>query len=248
MEPEAAVHQPRQHAHLGMPEQFARELRRAIARPQPAQVPTLRAGWAVGKLACDLGEEIIGLAVMAAHFEQRGFGALAQGHHVDARRHREQDVPHLYALSRAVSGLVRGMVAAAGVLRRLRHGQFALQQGVDCGGGRFADHTVGGGSVLGIQQTGALRRLAQQFGAGALAQFFGRECFQRRTQCDAVHACDDGGGNGFDRHFPLLSNRRRAGAGCSGPGARRGAGCAPPGTGERGRTPWRNRSRCAPTA
>ena len=38
-------------------------------------------------------------AVVAAHVEQAGFGAVAQGHHVHPGRHGKQDVPYTHTFS-----------------------------------------------------------------------------------------------------------------------------------------------------
>ena len=126
---------------------------------------------------------------MATHVEKDGLGALAQGHHIHARRHRKQDVPHAHPLAGAVGALVRRIVAAARFFRGFGHVQVLLQQRVDGVGCRFADHAVGGGCVVRIQQAGGLRGLAQQLGAGALAQLVGRKLVVRGVQCHAVDAC-----------------------------------------------------------
>jgi hypothetical protein len=103
---------------------------------------------------------------MAAHVEEDRFRPLAQCHHIDAQRNREQDVPHAHALSRAVSTFVRGVMATARFFRGFGHVRVLLQQRVNGVGCRFADYAVGGGYVVRIQQAGGLRGLAQQLGAG----------------------------------------------------------------------------------
>ncbi len=108
-----------------------------------------------------------------------GSARLRKRHHIHARRHRKQDVPHPHAFAGAVGAFVRGMVAAARFFRRFGHVQLLLQQRVDGAGRRFADHAVGGGRVVRVQQAGALRGLAQQLGAGALAQILRARGFRR---------------------------------------------------------------------
>jgi hypothetical protein len=145
---------------------------------------------------------------MATHVEEDGLRPLAQGRHIDARRHRKQNMTHTHAFSRAVGAFVRGMVPTARVFRRFGKLQRLLQQRIDGAGCRFADHAVGGGRIARSQQAIALRSLAQQFRAGALAQFFGREGCAARIQGYAV-----------DPRDALLRHGRRAGAAGCGPGA-----------------------------
>ena len=72
-------------------------------RSQPSSPPCCAAR-AVGQLARRIARSRRDrLAVVAAHVEQAGLGALAQRHHVDARRHREQDVAHAHPLAGAVA-------------------------------------------------------------------------------------------------------------------------------------------------
>jgi hypothetical protein len=78
------------------------------------------------------------------------------------------------------------MVAPTLVFGRLRHFR-RFEQRFDgvCGG--FAEHPVGCRLIVRLQQSGGLRRLPQQFGAGALAQLFGVE---RLHRVHAAHAVD----------------------------------------------------------
>jgi hypothetical protein len=65
---------------------------------------------------------------------------------------------------------VGGEVAPAGFLGRLGADQGLVQQGLDGVGRGRADGALLGGRVVGRQQAGRLGGLAQQLGAGALAQ------------------------------------------------------------------------------
>ena len=136
---------------------------------------------------------------MATHFKQRGFGALAQGHHVHARRHGKQDVAHTHTLTAAIACLVRGMMAAASLFRRFWLVEGLFEQGLDRGGRGLADHAIGRRCVVGCEQAGGLRRLAQQFGAGALAQLFCSKRFGQRVQRHGVDAGDDRRGRSDSR-------------------------------------------------
>src|SRR6266508_5883637 len=82
---EAAVHEPRQHADLGLAEDLARELRRAVVRGQRAQITTFRPAGTIGQRARRVGEAVARLAVVATHVEQRCLGAFAQRDDVRAR-------------------------------------------------------------------------------------------------------------------------------------------------------------------
>ena len=101
---EAAVHQARQHADLGLAEQLARELGRAVvAVSQPSVAALLRRSGSWTARAAAAAKRSLAAAVVAAHVEQAGLGALAQRDDVDARRHREQDVAHAHPLAGARS-------------------------------------------------------------------------------------------------------------------------------------------------
>ena len=212
MQAKAAVHQARQYAHLDMAKQLAGKLGRAIAGLEPAQVATLLAAGAVGQLARGAGKGLIGdvggTAVVAAHIQQAGLGTVAQGHHVHARRHRKQDVAQPHLLTRAVARRVGGMVALAGLIRRLGQAKFALQPGIDGQRRSLADDAVGGRQVRRIEQAVLHRRLAQQLGAGPLAQQLGGQDLGLRVQGHAVDASESGWGRGW---------RRAGAAGCGRP-------------------------------
>ncbi len=186
---EAAVHQARQHADFAGAEHLARELGRAIALRQPAQVAAFRARGAVGPLPCGTREGLAAI-VSAAQLQQLGLGAFAQALHVHAWRHGIQDVPQMHALAIAVAGSVRLVVAAAGLLRRIGHGKRLLQQRLDGLRRGFGGGAVVGGGIARHEQAGALGRLAQQLGAGALAQRVGIGRIIGAVQRDAVHRSD----------------------------------------------------------
>ncbi len=239
---EAAVHEPRQHADLGPAEDLARELRRAVVRGQRAQVTPFRPAGAVGQRARRAGEAVARLAVVATHVEQRGLGALAQRDDVHARCHRKQDVANACAFACRELARMRRVVPAARLGGRFGDVERALEQRVDRRRRGFADRAVGSRRVIGSKEALALRRLSQQFGAGALAQCPRCDGLARRVQRHAVDAgnCEGVGGCGHDRG--LLKRRRRgAPAGC-GRRARSGAGCARPGTGAADRPATRTRS------
>ena len=88
-------------------------------------------------------------------------------------RHRKQDMPHPDALSGAVARRVRRVVAPARLFRRLGQLSSRSSQRLDGRGRGFADHAVVGRGVARIEQAGLDGGLAQQLGAGALAQLFG---------------------------------------------------------------------------
>jgi hypothetical protein len=74
----SAVHQARQHAHLGLAEDLARELGGAVGRRQPAQRAAFGTAGAVGGLGGHRAEAV-GLAAPArAQVDQAGLGTLAQ--------------------------------------------------------------------------------------------------------------------------------------------------------------------------
>jgi hypothetical protein len=98
---------------------------------------------------------------MAAHVEIDRLHLLAQRHHIDARRHSEQNVPHAHALAGAVAACVRRVIAAARRFRRLRYAQFVIEQPLNGAGCRFADDAVGRRFIRSLQQAAALRGLAQ---------------------------------------------------------------------------------------
>ena len=152
---------------------MARELRRAIVARHPAQLPglasVLAGAGAVRPLPRGLGERV-GREVGAAQRHQQCLGALAQRVHVDARRHREQDVAQAQAFPGTVAFPVGGVVTAASLFRRFGDGDLAIDQLLDRRSGGGADRSVGGGDVADRQQPRPLRGLAQQLGAGALAQ------------------------------------------------------------------------------
>ena len=154
---------------------------------------------------------------MASHIEQAGFGAVAQRHYVHAGRYREQNVARLHLFAAPVLRRMGRVVAAAGVNGRVRNFQFPLQQKFDRAAGGLAADTVGAGRLAGSQQLMGLRRLAQQLGTGALAQFLDTQQLVRSQQRHAI----DGGernywfsrqrqirrGRGqqvFTQHFKLL--------------------------------------------
>jgi len=150
----------------GLAEDLARELRRAVLGTQPAELATLLRARAVGRARCHLGE---GLGP-AAQIEQAGLGARAQRIHVDAGRHREQHVAQCDALAPCITRGMGGMLAPAGLLVGLGQLQIALDPGLDRQARSLGGHAVLRGRIVRRQQPGALRGLAQQFGAGALAQ------------------------------------------------------------------------------
>ena len=89
-------------------------------------------------------------------------------------------------------------------VRGLRDGEHTLEQDIDRRGRGFADRAVGRGRIGERKQALALRRLAQQFRARALAKRFGRERLSECVQRDAVDAgdCDcDGGRVGHGRRL-----------------------------------------------
>jgi len=108
-------------------------------------------------------------------------------------------MPRPDALAGPVVALVRRVVAAAGVLRGIRHLQRLFEQRLDGAGCRFADDAVWTRRIGRIEQAGRLRGLAQELGARALAQHLGRQGFVRGVQRDAVdgslrHGCPAGCG------------------------------------------------------
>src|SRR6185436_9986641 len=109
MESEPAVHEPRQHADLGMTEQLTRELGCAIGRAKPAKIATLGATGAVGRSAGCRGEMVAGLAIVTAHIEQRRLAALAQRHDIEARGNRENDMSGEHALAGPVRCFMCGI-------------------------------------------------------------------------------------------------------------------------------------------
>ena len=184
----------------------------------------------------------VGFAVaMAAHFQQQGFGAVTQLAHVHAGRHRKQHVAHLGAIAAAVARRLRVEVAAAGLVRRLGNLQLGGQQRLDGGTGGFAGAAVQTWGIVHGQQPGLHRRLAQQFGAGALAQAVVVECLAGGVQRHAVDACDRGREGGIHgRPFSC------APAACCVRPAGSAAANAPPDTGGTGRPPRQSRSTRAP--
>ena len=94
------------------------------------------------------------------------------------------------ALALAAKGRVGRVVAAAGLGRGLGYLQGLLQQRFDGARGGLAGGAVEAGRIISGQQPLALRLLAQQFGAGALAQQLVGQLLARCMQGDAVDAGD----------------------------------------------------------
>ena len=201
MQPEAAVHQAREHADLGPAKQLAGELGRAVGAREPAQLAARAAAGAVGPLR-RRGVEGLAAIVGAAQLPQQGLGTLAQALHVHARGDGKEHMARARAL--ALHGLcgVGRVVAAASLFRGLGHLQLAVEQLLDGGGRGRAGRAVGAGGVAGRQQARALRLLAQQLGARALAQRLGRQPLAVGVQRHAVDAGD--GGWGHHGHGVLL--------------------------------------------
>ena len=189
----ATVHEVRQHADRGIAEDFARELGRAVGGGQPAEGAALRSAGAVRQLARGDGEAVGAIdrlvAAARAQVDQAGLGSLPQRGHVDARRHREQHVAKENALTHGEACRVGGIVAAAGVLGGLGHGDLAVEQRLDRAGGGLADGAAFGRRVVPGQQAGPHRSLAQQLGAGALPQFFVRQGLLGVVQRHPVDGC-----------------------------------------------------------
>ena len=185
-----------------MAEEFARKFGCAVCGVEPTQVAAGLAAGAIGQFARGAAEavgvvvSVAGrcLAVVAAHVEQAGFGAVAQGHHVHAWGHCKQDVAHLHLFARAVARSVCRMVAAAGFFGGFGQLQFMFQPRVDGGRGGFADDAIYRCCIVFIQQAVALCRLAQEFGASALAQLFAGQRFILAVQGHAVDARHRHGG------------------------------------------------------
>jgi len=137
-------------------------------------------------------EGIVGLRAgpPAAQLQQQRFGVRQQRGDVDARRDREQHVTGTNAFALAVSLRVLRMQSPARLLRRLGHAQLPLEQRLDREHCRFARHGVFVDRVLGSEQAGTLRRLAQQLGARSLAQRLAVEPLAGPMQRLAVHARD----------------------------------------------------------
>ena len=152
MQPESRGHEARQHAHLALPEDRARELGGAVAGLQPAELATLGAAGAVGPPARRIGE---GLGP-AAQVEQAGLGAAAQQVDIHAGRHREQHVAHLGALTPGKARGMRRMVAPALGLVGFGHPQFAFEPGLDRLAGRLVEHAVPRCRVVHRQQAAGL--------------------------------------------------------------------------------------------
>ena len=104
----------------------------------------------------------------------------------------------------AVACALRVEVALAGFFRGFGNLQLLGQQRFDGGAGGLAGAAVQTGRVVGGEQAAADGFLAQQFGAGALAQRFAGELItggvQRHT-VDAGHG--DRGSRNVHRHGPF---------------------------------------------
>jgi hypothetical protein len=192
------VHQPGKHADLGLAEHLARELGRAVARLEFAQVAAVHAARAVRLRPRGVGEGIARRIVVTAHVEQRRLGALPQGDDVHAGRHREQDMANVRALAvRELRGVGQEM-AAARFFGRVRDFDHARQQRLDRRGCRFADRTIDRMFVARVEQALVLGGLPEQFRARALAQFDGIGRGVGRVQRAAVHLCNTRCGRGSD--------------------------------------------------
>ena len=192
MQAEAAVHQARQHAHVGLPfvlpEQFAGELGGAVWCFEPTQLTALRAARAVGPLARRVGKAL----GLGAHVEQHLLGATAQRGHVHALGDGEQDVPGLHALAHGVVGGVRGEVPAAGGLVGLGHADVLVEPAVDGIECRLGVHAVLRRGVGSVEQAVLDGVLAQQLQAGALAALGVAQRVGVFRQGDVTHAQHDG--------------------------------------------------------
>jgi hypothetical protein len=92
-----------------------------------------RRRWDNSTTARGVGKALGRLAIVAAHVEQDRFRPLAQGDHVDSRRHGKQDVPRPHAFAGTVGGFVCGMVATTGFFRRFGRVKLTLEQQLDGG-------------------------------------------------------------------------------------------------------------------
>ncbi len=183
VQPEAAVHQARQHADLGVAEHLARELGRAVGarRASPARRPRRRSGsWTAAP--------------------PRAAKRSASPSPSWQRRSSRQASARLRRASTSTPGVTanstwRSVHALADAVAR-RHGrrEWRRQASSDGSGSassrsssasiaalaRFADRAVARRRIVGGEQAGPHRRLAQQLGAGALAQFVGGQHFAAR--------------------------------------------------------------------
>jgi hypothetical protein len=73
-----------------------------------------------------------------------------------------------------------GVVAPAICIGRFGHDEILFKQRLYGGGCGITDYAILCSGVARREQPGGLRRLAQQFDAGTLAQFFWRQDFARR--------------------------------------------------------------------
>jgi hypothetical protein len=107
-----------------------------------------------------------------------------------------------HPLAFTVLGGVGLIVAPQRLLGGFGQRQLAFEQGLDRRAGRFADHAVRARFVSSVEQAGSLRGLAQQLGAGPLAQHIGRQRLAGGMERPAVDAGHEARGVGA--HEALL--------------------------------------------
>ena len=153
-----------------MAEHFARELRRAVGRGEPAEGPAVLPARAVRQPGGGLDEAVCFAVPPGPQVEEAVFGTLAQSIDVDAGRDREQHVAHADALADREALRVGRVIALARRLVGFRPDEFVVEQLLDGDRGRLAGDAAHRGRVVGRQPAGADRRLAQKFDARAAAQ------------------------------------------------------------------------------
>ena len=111
-------------------EQLVGQFLRAVLRADPAQVAALGAAGAIGQLAGQFGEASR-RCVTPGQLQKGLLGPHRQGMHVQAIRHRKEDVAQvdLAAFNKAL--FVRVVVAPAFLLARRRPGHRLVQHGLD---------------------------------------------------------------------------------------------------------------------